>query len=180
MNAILSTCNSLSTTHLLRRSLVISLVEIFEILERQSLLLKQNAQLLTSKGASFAETLENSINDPATMYIVLELANDPFVAKIIAEKQSLSQKVKALTEPSCQLTSSFTDKSFIENIQLSLLVKKAVEVDSIPLDELANALGCTASGSAGQKAVQKLVMRSIQLNLIKATIDKQSNRVYFL
>lgn len=144
------------------------------------MLLKQDAQLLAAKSATYAETLENNVNDPATMYIVLELANDPFVSKLIAGKQSLSQKVKALAEPSCQLTTSFGDKTFVENIQLSLLVKKAVEVDSIPLDELASVLGCDTTGVAGQKAVQKLIMRSIQLNLIKATIDKQSNRVYFL
>jgi hypothetical protein len=51
-------------------------------------------------------------------------------------------------------------------------------VDSISLEELSKEFSVGAA-QFGIKETQKLVMKAIQLNLIKAIIDKSCNKVYF-
>lgn len=146
-------------------------------MEQQVSLLKTHPELKAAKEAEFIAVLEKTLDDPETMFLALELIQDPFVSSLAAKKAELVKKTDAISKPSKELASAFGDHEFAENIRLTLLVKKAVESDVISLDELSKSLGLETPGF---KAVQRLIMKSIQLNLIKATIDKKTDRVYFL
>lgn len=162
----------------LKKSEVISQNQIKEILMKQIDLIENNSELLTHKLIPFNEHLETIIDNPETMYIVVDLSASEFPKSLMQGNKDLTRKIEAIKNPSLQICNSFAGTEFPENVQLALLVKKALEVESVSLECLGKEFSFTPSENS-LKNTQKLIMKAIQLNLLKATIDKKSQKVFF-
>lgn len=155
------------------------MAETQEILEIQTQLLTADPQLKTQKLGEFTETLQRLLADPETMFLALNVIQDEATKGLVAGNQAIAAKVKLLSEPTVEQLEKTTDEATLENARLVLLVRKAQSANSASISELVAALGIKGDAGVATKAVQKLVMRAIQLNIIQGTIDKKTDTIYF-
>ena len=156
------------------------MAEIQEILEIQTKLLTADAQLREQKLEEFTETLKKTLADPETMFLGLNVLQNEETRQLMAANPAVSAQIKLLSEPSIAQLEQTGDESIRENARLVLLVQKAQSANAASISELVSALGIKGDPALATKAVQKLVMRAIQLNIMQATIDKKTDTVYFM
>ena len=128
---------------------------------------------------TFVNQLELLLNDPQIMFLIVEICDNLLFSEILPRYNVLADKIAAIRNPSVEICSNFNDSVFIENIQLSLLVKKSLKTESISMNELKKQFSLVETEQS-MKNIQRLIMKAIQLNLIDAVIDKKSNKVFFL
>lgn len=145
----------------------------------QTDLLTAHPQLRTAKAADFLASFKRILADPATMFLALNLLQNEKTKQLILSDAGVAQQVQLLLNPSVEKIAQTSDQALRDNARLVLLVRKAEAVDSATVAELVAALGIQGDAATATKAVQKLVMRTIQLHILQATIDKQTNVVYF-
>lgn len=153
--------------------------EVKRIVDKQLQLLQNDQNLLQSKYQLILSELDELLSSPKFMFILCEIHENPCLIKLINSSEVLKLKIESLKNPDVKLFQKVSDKSFIFNMRLSLLINKMKVLDSISLENLSKELS-TSEFEFGVKDTQKLVMKAIQLNLVKATIDKKTNFVYFL
>lgn len=113
------------------------------------------------------------------MFLIVEICGDLLFSEILPRYNVLADKIAAIRNPSIEICSNFNEPVFIENIQLSLLVKKSLKTESISMNELKKQFSLVETEQS-VKNIQRLIMKAIQLNLIDAVIDKKLNKVFFL
>lgn len=162
----------------MKKSTLKSRPQILEILLKQIDLLEGLKEPDSQILETLLSNLELVLLNPESMYITIDLFAKEFVSKICQKKQELIKKIEAIKSPKIENCDDFVGTGFEENIHLALLVNTALSTNAISLEDLRKKFS-TSAKEMTLKNVQKVIMKAIQLDLIKATIDRKSERVFF-
>ena len=149
-------------------------------MEIQIDLLISDENLRTERLSEFIGTFKGVFADPEIMFLGLNLFQSEKTRQLIGSDAAVAEQVKLLLEPSIDKIDQISDQNARENARIVMLIEKAKAVNSAGIPDLVTAFGIKGDPATATKAVQKLVMRAIQLNLMSATIDKKTNTVYFM